>query len=121
MAPRRIEECPRQRPHLRLAPLEGFRSEVLHGLARFLCRRRGRQWRAKRYAHGIRQVARQFPEEAAARKTENGAPHAVEVHWDDWNVDALNDAFHAAAERHHLADARHLPLGENADQLAVLQ
>ena len=66
-------------------------------------------------------MTREFPQKSPARKTEDRSPHTVEIHGDDRHVHALHDAFHAAAERHHLADARHLPFGENANQLAILQ
>jgi hypothetical protein len=36
MAPRGVEKCPRQRPHMALAPRERFCSEILHGLPRLL-------------------------------------------------------------------------------------
>src|SRR5580692_7342776 len=55
----------------------------------------------------------------AARKTKDRAPHPVEVYRNDRNVYTLDDPFHSAAERHHLADARHLPFGKDAHQFAV--
>src|SRR5579872_841698 len=113
MAACRVQKCPRKRLHMALAPLERFRPEVLHGLPRLLRGRCGRQRRTKRHAHGIRQMAWKFPKESPAGKTEDGAPYTVKIHGDDRNFYAFNDAFHAAAEGHHLADARHLAFGKN--------
>src|SRR6266849_7249730 len=62
-----------------------------------------------------------LPQKAAAGKTENGAPEAVDVHRDDRHVDAFYDAFEAAAEGEQLADARDFAFGEDADYFAVAQ
>src|SRR5438876_1825730 len=79
-----------QRVHALFAPLESLCSEVLHHAAYFLGRCGGRQWLSKRDAHRVGNAPRKFPKEAPAGKTENRAPHAVEIHRDDGHVDALD-------------------------------
>ncbi len=66
-------------------------------------------------------MPRKLPQKASARKTEDRSPHAIQIHRNNRNIDALHNAFHAAAERQHLPDARHLSFGEDANNLAVLQ
>ncbi len=66
-------------------------------------------------------MPRKLPQKLPSGKTENRSPYSVQVHRDNRHVDALDDALHAAPERQHLPDARHLPFRENAYQLAVLQ
>ena len=103
-----------------LAVAIGLRLQFLHRVAHFE-RRRGRRHRlAETHRDGIGNRARQFPDEAPALEAENAAPHAVEIHGNDRRVHALHDALHAAAEGEQLADARDLPLSENADDFAVL-
>ena len=107
--------------HALLAPSERFRAKVLHGAADILrgrCRRHGL---AERDAHGVRNTPREFPEKTPAGKTEDRAPHAIQVHGDDRHIHALDDALHAAAKGQHLADARHLAFGEDANDFAVFQ
>ena len=107
--------------HALLAARERFRAEILHGQADFLRRGRRGQGLSKSDSHGIRNLARKFPEKFAARKTEDRAPHAVQIHGNDGNVYAFDDAFHAAAEGQHLADPRHLAFREDANDFAILQ
>ena len=52
-------------------------------------------------------------------KTEDAAPHAVQRHRNDRRIHVFHDALEAAPERQQMADARDLPLGKNADDLAV--
>src|SRR5216117_1936996 len=109
-----------QRVHALFAPLESLCSEVLHHAAYFLGRWGGRQWLSKRDAPRVGNAPRKFPKEAPAGKTENRAPHAVEIHRDDGHVDALDNALHAPPKRHHLPDTRHLSFREDAHRFAVL-
>ena len=121
MPSRRIGKRFRKRVHALLASFERFRTEILHHAAHFLRSRRGWQRLPKRDANGIRNPPRELPEKAPARKTENRAPDAVEIYGDNGHVYAFDDALHAAAERHHLTNARHLPLRKNAHDFAVFQ
>src|SRR5215831_5466908 len=73
----------------------------------------------KTHGDWVAQCTRELPEKFAAFKTEDAAPHAVEVHRDYWRIHVFHDAFHAALERKHLADTRNLSLGKNAHQLAA--
>ena len=66
-------------------------------------------------------LPRHLPQKAPALKAEDASPHAVEVHRDDRDIDALHDAFQPAAERKQLPGARDLPFGEDAHDLIVAQ
>ncbi len=66
-------------------------------------------------------LPRHLPQEAPALEAEDAAPHSVEVHGNDRNIDALHDAFKSAPEGKQLPGARDLPLGEDADDLVVAQ
>src|SRR5271165_4019098 len=121
IAASRSQEGARERPAIAAAALESVNAKLLHGLADF----GGGGCRGQRLpegdAHRIRDGARAFPEEAAAGKTENGAPDAVEIDGDDGNVDAFHDALKAAAEGQHLANAGDLAFRKNAYNFAVAQ
>jgi len=71
--------------------------------------------------HRIRNLARKLPKKFATGKTENRSPNSINMHRDDRRLDSFHDSFQSAPERQHLSDPRHLPFGENAKQLAVLQ
>ena len=79
----------------------------------------GRHRRAETYRDGVRNFARRLPEEAAALVAEDAAPNAVEIYGHDRRVHIFHNAFHAAAERQQLADARDLAFSKNADYFAV--
>src|SRR5262249_16094919 len=121
MPSRGISERFRQRVHAFFASFERFSTQVLHHAADFLRRSSRRQRLSKRDAHGIRNPPRKFPKKTAAREAENRAPHAIQIYRNDGHFHALDDAFHASAERHHLPNARHLPFRKDAHHLAVFQ
>ena len=107
--------------HARLARFKGYGLQLLH--CRTHCNRRGRGRHGFSEAHGdvVGNVVRHLPQKASALEAEDAAPHAVKIHGDDGNLDVLHDAFQAAAEGKHLAGARDLALGEDADDLVVAQ
>src|SRR6185437_2635752 len=82
---------------------------------------RGRHGCAEAHGDGVGNAARHLPEEATALETEDAAPYAVEVDGDDGNFDAFHDAFESPAEGKHLAGARDLALGEDADDFILAQ
>src|SRR5262249_699234 len=121
MMPGGLDEGTRNGFHQRLASDEGVGSKFEYGLARLGggdgCGHR----LAEGDANGEGDPCRPPPEKIAARKSEDRARDAVDVNGNDRHVRALEDAFHAATERHHLADSGHLAFGKNADELAILQ
>src|SRR5262249_60730644 len=74
---------------------EGFRGELLNGIAHMDRTGLRCHGEAKADSHGIRKLPRHFPEETSALKTEDAAPQAVEVGGDDGCIDALHDLFEA--------------------------
>ena len=91
----------------------------LHGGADLESGRCRRQGFAETDGNGIGDAARHLPEEAAAFEAEDAAPHAVEVDGDDRHIDAFDDALESAAEGKHLAGARDLAFGKDADDFVV--
>ena len=109
-----------ERSHVRFPVLPGFGHQFLHALPHLEGRRRVRQRLAEVHGHTIGNPARQLPEEAPLLEAEDAAPHAVQGHGDDRRLHVLHDALEPAAEGQQMADARDLALGEDADDLAVL-
>src|SRR5205814_3867256 len=96
-------ECPVQR-ELAIAVGGKCRAlQFLHGLANFNRRGSRRKPFAKAHRYGIRNASRHFPQKAVTLKTEYAAPYSVQVDWNNRRVHALDDSFHAAAERKQLA------------------
>src|SRR5690348_313486 len=97
----------------------GFGLQLLDSAADFAGGRCGGHGFAETHGDGIGNPTRHFPEEAAALEAENAAPDAIEIDRHDGRVDALHDALEAVAEGEHLADARNLTFGKDADDFAV--
>ncbi len=121
MAARSLHERAMQRPHVALAKVIRLRAEFLHRLPHFLRSGRCRHRLSERHGHGIRNPARQLPQKSPALETENRTPHPSQIHRDDRHVQALYDSLHSATKRKHLADARHLAFGENANNFSILE
>ena len=119
MPPGGPDKLPLQRFHPVTAMLPGGGEQFLHGLPRLERRCARRQRPAETHRHRMGNARRQFPHEMSLFEARRAAQHAVERHRHDGRVHVLHDALHAALERQQLADARDLPLGENADDLAV--
>ena len=83
--------------------------------------RRGRHGRAEAHGDRVGNAARHLPEKTAALEAEDAAPYAVEIHGNDGDFDAFHDALEAATEGKHLAGARDLAFGEDADDLVLAQ
>src|SRR5882672_4729469 len=94
--------------------------QFLNGLSDLESGRVRRQWRAKTHSDWVRNLTWQLPKIATAFKTENTSPDIVEADRNNRSVHAFHDAFKSAAKRKHLTDACHLPLGEDANDLARL-
>ena len=109
-----------QRPHVRFAMLPRLDHQLLHPLPHLDGRGGMRQRLAEVQRDTIGKPARHLPEEPAPFEAEDAAPHAVQGHGDDRRLDVLHDALETAAERQHVADARDLAFGEDADDFAVL-
>ncbi len=107
--------------HARLARFKGYGLQFLHRRTHFNGRGRGRHGFSEAHRDVIGNVMRHLPQEASALEAEDAAPHAVEVHRDDGNLDVLHDALQAATEGKHLAGARDLSFSEDADDLVVAQ
>src|SRR5262245_51163249 len=73
------------------------RLEFLHGTAYIgdLCSR-GQPF-PEAHGDGIGNAARKLPEKTIAFETEDAAPDAVEIDWNNRRVHPFDDAFHAAA------------------------
>src|SRR5690348_13749344 len=121
MATGHADERLRDGAHVGPARFEGVGAEFLHRLARFDGSGGGKERPAESDVNGVGNSSGKLPEELSAGKTEDGTPDAVDVDGDDGDVDALEDAFHAAAKGKHLADTGHLAFGKDADQFAIAQ
>ena len=116
---RGANERARKRVHAAFVMAIGVGLQFLHGFADFEGSGAGRHGLAEADRDGIGNLARNFPEEAAAFEAEDAAPDAVEIHGNDRRVHAFHDAFEAAAEGEQLADAGDLSFGEDADNFTV--
>src|SRR5258708_32975034 len=96
------------------------RLQFLNGLANLERGSQRKHVRAKAPSDWIGNLAWHLPEIAAALKTENTSPDIIEPDRNDGSVHAFHDALKTAAERKHLSDARHLPFGEDADNVTGL-
>ena len=52
-------------------------------------------------------------------RNSDAAPDTIQIHGDDGDVTALDDALHAALKRRHQPGTAELPFGKDADQFAI--
>jgi hypothetical protein len=76
---------------------------------------------AERNRDRIRDAPRQFPEKAPTLEAEDAAPHALQMHGDHRNIEALDNFFHAPFKGQQVTGAADGPFGEDADDVALLQ
>jgi hypothetical protein len=119
MLARHLDEIALERLHPRAAELPGVDLQFLHRLTHGKGRGGRRQRRAETHGDGMRNVRGEQMHKLAAPVTRRPAEHAVERDGDDGRVHVFHDMLDAAPERQELADARDLPLGKNADDLAI--
>ena len=119
MQARHANEGAVQRFHARLAMPPRLSHQLLDGPAHFNRRGCVRHGLSEADRDGIGNAARPFPAEAAFLKAENAAPNTIERDRDNGRVDVLHNALESTAKRKHLADARDLALGKDANDFAV--
>ena len=79
----------------------------------------GRQGLAERQRDGIRDAARDLPEELAFLETENASPHAIQIDWNHGRRRSLEDLLDASPKRQELSGPGNLPLGKNAHEIPL--
>jgi hypothetical protein len=118
---RRAHEGAVQSFHAMFAPSGMPRLQLLHRRAHLDAVDVGGIGLPKLTVTRIRNPPRHLPQKASALKAEDASPYSIQVHGNDGHIDALHDAFQAAAEGKQLAGARDLPFGEDANDLVVAQ
>src|SRR5260370_39902171 len=78
-----LNEGTRERLHIAPAAQESIDTQFLNNLAHLLRRGRRRQRLSEGDANRIRNTPRELPEKAAAGKTEDGAPDAINIYGND--------------------------------------
>ena len=97
-APRGAHEGAIEGLHAALAPRKASACSSCTAARTSIARGRRRHGRAEADRDGIGNPARHLPQKTSALEAEDAAPHAVEVHGNDGDIDALHDALEAAAE-----------------------
>src|SRR5579859_760101 len=106
--------------HLFLAMHPALRVEFLHGLTHLEWCGGWRHRFAEADGHGVGEIPWYLPEETAFLEAKNAAPHMVEADGNDRRIHIFHHPLETTSEREQLANARDLSLGEDADDVAVL-
>src|SRR3984885_7561154 len=109
--PKRLQPSP---PVLKRVALQ-----ILHRLSHFEHRRRRSQRLAEAHRNRIRKSSRQLPQKSPFLETKDAAPNSIEAHRHNRRVHALHHPLKSPPEREQIPDARNLPLGKNANNLAA--